>query len=83
MRNVFCKPGCACKEGYILDTITNKCFEEKACPCHHAEKIYKDGDVTKQDCKLWFVFEWLINFYDAFPQWCIHALHARWQFAQE
>lgn len=65
MRTVFCKPGCTCKEGYIFDTISKKCFEEKNCPCHHADKLYNDGDVTKQDCKEWFVILSLPIFFSA------------------
>ncbi|KAK9872471.1 hypothetical protein WA026_017940 [Henosepilachna vigintioctopunctata] len=28
-----CNPGCFCKPGYLLNTVTNECVKEEQCPC--------------------------------------------------
>ncbi|KAG8199486.1 hypothetical protein JTE90_009334 [Oedothorax gibbosus] len=47
-----CKPGCRCKEGFILDADLKKCVDIQNCGCIHASKKYSEGDTMKQSCNL-------------------------------
>ncbi|EDO41877.1 predicted protein [Nematostella vectensis] len=46
---VFCKSGCVCPVGSVLDDF-GRCILETECPCHHNGKSYKTDDVIRRDC---------------------------------
>lgn len=45
-----CQPGCVCKKGYVLDTISRTCVKRKECPCYHSGKSYFEEALIQQDC---------------------------------
>lgn len=49
----ICRPGCKCKDGYVLDVMLKKCVSPEKCSCHHGGKSYNDGDKIKEDCNTW------------------------------
>jgi von Willebrand factor len=48
-----CRPGCKCKNGYVLDTILKHCVLPENCSCHHGGRSYNEGDKIKEDCNTW------------------------------
>ncbi|XP_035218784.1 SCO-spondin-like, partial [Stegodyphus dumicola] len=52
-----CKPGCRCKEGFILDADLKACVKETQCGCLHSGRRYKEGETIKQHCNLCFCSE--------------------------
>lgn len=49
----LCRPGCVCKDGYVLDTILKQCVLPEKCSCHHGGKSYSDGEQMREDCNTW------------------------------
>lgn len=47
---VECRPGCACKKGFVLDVSIKKCVAPADCSCHHGGDSYSDGEKIKSDC---------------------------------
>ncbi|KAI5641726.1 f5/8 type C domain-containing protein [Phthorimaea operculella] len=45
-----CRPGCQCKKGYVLETVSKKCVLASECPCHHGGRSYPDGHVMQEEC---------------------------------
>ncbi|KAG6461849.1 hypothetical protein O3G_MSEX012891 [Manduca sexta] len=45
-----CRPGCQCKKGYVLETVSKKCVLATECPCHHGGRSYPDGHVMQEEC---------------------------------
>ncbi|KAF5276278.1 hypothetical protein FQA39_LY06627 [Lamprigera yunnana] len=45
-----CQPGCKCKEGYVLDTVSKKCIKPTDCPCYHGGQSYDEDSVIRDDC---------------------------------
>jgi von Willebrand factor len=48
-----CRPGCKCKDGFVLDTMAKKCVLPESCSCHHGGRSYNDGEKIKEDCNTW------------------------------
>ena len=61
-----CRPGCRCKKGYVLDSVTKKCIKPSECPCHHGGKSYSEGHRISQDCNSWYVICFLLLLMDHF-----------------
>ena len=49
----LCRPGCTCKEGFVLDSILKLCVLPEKCSCHHGGKSYNDGETMKEECNSW------------------------------
>ncbi|KAH9629264.1 hypothetical protein HF086_008346 [Spodoptera exigua] len=45
-----CRPGCQCKKGFVLDTMSKKCVAPTECPCHHGGRSYPDGHTMQEEC---------------------------------
>ncbi|KAJ8725925.1 hypothetical protein PYW08_004108 [Mythimna loreyi] len=45
-----CRPGCQCKKGFVLDTMSKKCVSPAQCPCHHGGRSYPDGHIMQEEC---------------------------------
>ncbi|KAF5285691.1 hypothetical protein FQR65_LT13076 [Abscondita terminalis] len=45
-----CRPGCKCKDGYVLDSIGKTCVKPVDCPCHHGGRSYIEGATIKYNC---------------------------------
>lgn len=45
-----CKKGCVCKDGYVLDEVSNACVEPTECSCENEGKNYANGDRIKKEC---------------------------------
>ncbi|XP_059485087.1 hemocytin isoform X2 [Neocloeon triangulifer] len=48
----ICKPGCQCKNGFVLDPLSNTCVRPTDCPCHHGGKSYSDGETVNEKCNV-------------------------------
>ncbi|XP_011303247.1 hemocytin [Fopius arisanus] len=46
----ICLPGCICKDGYVLDSVTNECVMMENCPCYHGGRSYKDNSTMQEEC---------------------------------
>jgi von Willebrand factor len=51
--SAICRPGCMCKEGYVLDVMLKTCVLPEKCSCHHGGKSYNEGEKIKADCNTW------------------------------
>lgn len=48
-----CRPGCKCKDGYVLDTLLKLCVLPEKCSCHHGGKSYSENEKIMEDCNTW------------------------------
>ncbi|XP_063975011.1 hemocytin [Diachasmimorpha longicaudata] len=46
----ICRPGCVCKQGYVLDIVEHQCVRKEDCPCYHGGRSYKDNSTMQEDC---------------------------------
>lgn len=49
-----CRPGCQCKDGFVLDTMLKQCVLPEQCSCHHGGKSYSEGERIREDCNTWW-----------------------------
>jgi integrin beta 3 len=49
----LCRPGCTCKEGFVLDSILKQCVLPDQCSCHHSGRVFQDGERIQEDCNTW------------------------------
>lgn len=49
----LCRPGCKCKDGYVLDTVLKQCVLPEKCSCHHGGKSFTEGEKIREDCNTW------------------------------
>lgn len=50
----LCRPGCMCKDGFVLDTILKQCVLPEKCSCHHGGKSFAEGEKIREDCNTWW-----------------------------
>lgn len=48
--SAICKPGCKCRDGYVLDLYTKECVKPNACPCHHGGRSYSEDETIQSVC---------------------------------
>lgn len=48
-----CRPGCKCKDGFVLDTMLKQCVPPGKCSCHHGGRSFSEGEKIREDCNTW------------------------------
>lgn len=49
----LCRPGCKCKDGFVLDMVLKQCVLPEKCSCPHGGKSFSEGEKIKEDCNTW------------------------------